>query len=196
MIYNTTEIITLLKSSITENRFNHSIGVANCAKELSERFNCDINKAYLSGILHDCSTYLTGDEMISLAEKIGIKITMEARKDPVSVLHAELSAYIAEQKYGIDDMEILQAIAYHSSGGINMTALDKIISLADAIEPSREGSEIDRLRIIAESDLDEAFLEKYSLYMINTISSRYNLSIKKTEVYNYLLLEKEMKGRT
>ena len=189
----TEKVIALLKSNLSENRFKHSMNVADCAKELAIRFNCDENKAYLTGLLHDCSTKYNSDEMIALARKIRLKTTEEELKNPVSSLHAALSAYIAERDYGVHDKEILQAIAYHSSGGINMTALDKIIGLADAIEPSRTGSEIDNIRVIAKNDLNEAYFAKHIFYMINAIRNQIYLSDVKVNVYNYLVSEKEQK---
>jgi predicted HD superfamily hydrolase involved in NAD metabolism len=189
MSFTTDDIVSLLENRISENRFSHSMGVAHCAKELAKTFNYDESKAYLAGILHDCATQYSGEEMIGLAEKIGFELEPEEYKNPVSSLHAILGSYVAKHEYGIDDEEILQAISYHSSGGINMTTLDKIISLADAIEPSRQGKEIDEIRILAKNNLDDAILQKCSLYIVNTIQSRQHLNIQKIEAYNFLLKE-------
>jgi HD superfamily phosphohydrolase YqeK len=100
-------IISLLKKRISEKRFSHSMGVANCAKELAKTFNYDESKAYLAGILHDCSTQYSGEEMIYLAEKIGLELKPGECENPVSSLHAILGSYVVKHEYGIDDEEIL-----------------------------------------------------------------------------------------
>lgn len=190
MHYTVEELVQLLRKNLSDGRFAHSMGVASCAKELAKRYDYDPGKAYIAGILHDCATQYGAIEILELADIVGIEVSTEDRRNPVSSLHAELGAYVAEKQYQITDKDILQAIAYHSSGGIPMSTLDKIISLADAIEPSRKGAKIDIIRKIAESNLDEAYLEKYIYYMINIMKSKYPLSMKRLQVYNYLLPEK------
>jgi predicted HD superfamily hydrolase involved in NAD metabolism len=190
------DINNSLKSKLPEGRFAHSLNVAACARELALRFGCDEdiqNKAYLAGILHDCSKQYDAVEMLALAEEAGIKTTPEECRDPVSLLHARLSVYVAVRDYMINDKDVLQAVEYHPSGGLNMTMLDKIIGLADAIEPLRKGTGAERLRKLAETDLEEAYLEKHILYMTNIIRARCYLPDIKVKVYNALITESDNK---
>ena len=176
-----------LKNDLSEGRFLHSIGVAECAKELAERFSCDADKAYLAGLLHDCATKLTGEEMSDLALQAGLRAEGEKSENPVADYHARLGAVIAERDYGITDPEILTAVARHQVGAVGMSTLDVIISLADGIEPSRKGEKIDEIRAVAQSDLLGAYLEKTAFYISNIIKARSPLSRDRVDTYNYLL---------
>ena len=189
MYYTIEEIISSLKKKLDEDRFTHSMNVAACARDLAKRYICNEDKAYLAGILHDCAKQYGESDMLLLAEEAGFKLRKEEIEAPVSLLHAELSAYVAARDYKIEDTEVLQAIAYHSSGGIGLTRLDKILGLSDAIEPLRTGSDADRLRKLAEIDLNEAYIEKHILYMVNTIKSKQYLPEIKWKVYQLLLEE-------
>lgn len=181
------QLITKLRASLSEGRFIHSLGVAECASALAGRFGADAEKAYLAGLLHDCATALTPEEMLALALEAGLRTADEISQDPVADYHAALGAIVARRDYGINDPAILQAIAYHQIGGVPMTTLDVIVSLADAIEPSRRGEQIDAIRQIAERDLLGAYLEKCRLYMTNILRSGRPLSLERVRVYNYLL---------
>ena len=163
------------------------MGVAECAKELAERSSCDADKAYLAGLLHDCATKLTGEEMLNLALQAGLRTEEETSADPVADYHARLGAVIAKRDYGITDSEVLNAIARHQVGCVGMSTLDIIISLADGIEPSRKGDKIEEIRKIARTDLVKAYLEKTSFYITNIIKGRRPLSQDRVDTYNYLL---------
>lgn len=180
-------LISRLKNDLSEGRFIHSMGVAECAKELAERFSCDADKAYLAGLLHDCATKLTGEEMLGLALQAGLRTEEETSADPVADYHARLGAVIAERDYGITDPEVLNAIARHQVGCVGMSTLDIIISLADGIEPSRKGDKIEEIRAIAQTDLVSAYLEKTAFYITNIIKGRRSLSRDRVDTYNYLL---------
>lgn len=181
------QLITKLRASLSEGRFIHSLGVAECASALAERFGCDAEKAYLAGLLHDCATALTPEEMLALALEAGLRTAEEISRDPVADYHARLGVIVARRDYGVDDPAILQAIAYHQVGGVPMTTLDVIISLADAIEPSRKGDRIDAIRRMAETDLLGAYIEKCKFYMTNILNSSRPLSLERVRVYNFLL---------
>lgn len=186
---NTTQnrLIDRLKSDLTEGRFVHSLGVAECARALAVRFDCDAERAYIAGLLHDCATKLSGDEMLALALEVGLRAPDEVSANPVADYHARLGAVVARRDYGIDDPAILSAIACHQIGGVPMTTLDMIVSLADAIEPSRKGAQIDAIRAIAETDLLQAYIEKCKLYMTNILQNNQPLGSERVAVYNYLL---------
>lgn len=180
-------LIERLRGDLTEGRFLHSLGVAACSWTLAKRFGSDADKAYLAGLLHDCATKLSPEEMLTLALETGLRSAGEVSQNPVADYHAKLGATVAQRDYGVDDPEILQAIAYHQIGGVPMTTLDMIVSLADAIEPSRKGARIEEIRKIAERDLLAAYLEKCKFYMSNILSANQPLAAERVAVYNYLL---------
>lgn len=181
------DLIQKLKLELSEGRFIHSLGVAECSKELALRFDCDEGKAYLAGLLHDCATKYSSEELFALAVREGLCAPDAVVDNPTAEFHAMLGAVVAKDEFGITDSEVLNAIALHQEGGVPMSKLEIIISLADAIEPSRKGEKIDAIREIAKNDLIAAYLEKCKLYMTNIISAGKPLSGRRVDVYNYIL---------
>ena len=126
----------LLKENISPKRYAHSIGVSNTAACLAMRYGCDVNKAYLAGLLHDCAKGLKPEELVSLVESEGMEIS-EAERDNPELLHAKAGSILARDKYKTDDEEILGSICWHTTGRPGMTLLEEIIFTADYIEPNR-----------------------------------------------------------
>lgn len=152
------EMLAKLKKALKPKRYVHSLGVSSTAVKLAEKFNVDTDKARIAGMLHDCAKCIDSDEQIKLCEKYNIPLSDITLECP-AVIHAPLGAAVAKAEYGIEDCEILRSIALHTTGGKNMSKLDKIIYIADMIEPSRDYKGVDDLRKIAMSNLDEAMLE-------------------------------------
>ena len=150
-------MIDELAKRLSPKRFRHSVGVSQTAQSLAVRFGCDTDKAKLAGLLHDLAREVPVNELLPRALAFGIVVCDIERSEPV-LLHAPLAAKMAQGEWGIDDVEILQAIILHTTGGLNMTLLDKIIYLADAIEPSRKFKGVDKIRELAHNDLDKALL--------------------------------------
>lgn len=151
------EIVKKLEKRLSSKRFKHSQGVAETAVALAKRFGGDPLKARLAGILHDCAREVPRNTLLQTAEAFGIVLGDIERLEP-ALVHAKLGAKIAQAEYGVNDVEILQAIALHTTGGPSMTLLDKIIYLADFIEPGRTYPGVDNLRLLADTDLDRAVL--------------------------------------
>lgn len=146
-----------LKKALSEKRYKHSLGVCDEAVKMAEKFGADKEKAYLAGLLHDCAKGYTNDEQIELCGKYGIElddITFACKP----VIHAPLGAVIAKVEYGIDDKEILEAIRCHTVAKENMSLLDKIIYIADMIEPTRDFPGVDQIRKAAYDDIDKAVI--------------------------------------
>lgn len=146
-----------LKKTLSEKRYKHSLGVCDEAVKLARIFGADEEKAYIAGLLHDCAKGYDIDKQIELCTEYGIeldKITLACK----AVIHAPLGAAVAKNKYGIDDEEILEAIRCHTVAKENMSLLDKIIYIADMIEPMRDFSSVDKLRKTAYEDIDKAFI--------------------------------------
>ena len=125
-----------LKKKLDEQRYEHTLGVAFTAMSLAMKYDVDLHKAELAGLLHDCAKCMPDERKLHKCEKYNIPISETERKNP-SLLHSKLGAYLAEHKYGVKDPEILNAILYHTTGHADMTMLEKIIFVADYIEPRR-----------------------------------------------------------
>ena len=126
-----------MKEELTEDRFEHTLGVMYTAEALAMRYGVDMNKAAVAGLLHDCAKCIPNNQKIKLCKKHDIEITEMEKKNP-SLLHAKLGAYMAKKAYGVSDEEILSAIRWHTTGKPDMTMLDIIIYMADYIEPNRD----------------------------------------------------------
>lgn len=146
-----------LKSKLKPSRYEHTINVAQTAVWLSMSHGIDTDKAYLSGLLHDCAKYLSDEEMIAAAGDNNIELEPVELKS-VQLIHSKLGAVFAKTVYGVEDEDILNSIRSHTTGRPGMTDLEKIIYLADAIEPSRCWDEVwlERMRAISSADLDYA----------------------------------------
>ena len=139
-------------------RFEHTLGVEYTAAALAMRYGCDIRDAQIAGLLHDCAKCLTDEKRLSICKKKKIPVTAVEKKNPF-LLHAKVGAYLAYQKYGVSNPDILNAIRSHTTGRQNMSTLEKIVFIADYIEPGRtHAANLAEIRRIAFVDLDKAFV--------------------------------------
>lgn len=140
-------------------RFEHTLGVEFTAAALAMRYGASVADAQVAGVLHDCAKCLSDKERLKLCEKHGIPVSEVERRNPF-LLHAKVGAYLAETEYNVSDKpEILNAIRYHTTGREGMTLLEKIIFVADYIEPGRRHApNLPEIRQLAFMDLDGAVL--------------------------------------
>ena len=148
-------LISAMKKQLKWKRFVHTMGVAGIASSLAMRYDCDIRQAEEAALLHDCAKYLDTDEMEKLARRAGYSVS-PVEKGSASLLHAKAGAALAASKFGVDDPRILEAIRWHTTGKPDMTLLEKIIFVADYIEPGRTTPGVGPIRTLAFTDLDAA----------------------------------------
>lgn len=148
-----------LKKYLDEDRLWHTLGVMHTAASLAMVYNVDIEKAQLAGLLHDCAKCIPTKKKLKLCKENNIPVSDFEKEHPV-LLHAKVGAYIAAEKYGVKDLEVLRAIAWHTTGTENMTDLEKIIYISDYIEPARnKAPRLPEIRKIAFQDLDLCMYE-------------------------------------
>lgn len=173
-------------------RYEHTLGVMYTAGALAMRYQVDLEKALVAGLLHDCAKCLSTEKKLKLCEKYHLTVSESERKNP-GLLHAKLGAYIAEKKYDIEDKEIVDAIAYHTTGRPGMTLLGKIVYIADYIEPNRnEAPNLDEVRRLAFVDIDECLyvVLKDSLAYLKTRNEVIDPMTEETYLYYKEVLEK------
>ncbi|MCI8327134.1 MAG: HD domain-containing protein [Lachnospiraceae bacterium] len=186
------EIQKQLKKALGERRFEHTKGVMYTAASLAMCHGISLNQAQLAGLLHDCAKAIPDIEKLERCKNYGIPISDVEKKNP-SLLHAKLGAYLAREQYGVTDEEVLHAISVHTTGEPDMNILDKILFIADYIEPNRDRQpNLEEVRRIAFEDLDRA-LEKIlydTLKYLEHSNKKIDSMTKKT--YDYYVAEGEV----
>lgn len=176
-----------MKSILSDSRYRHSIGVEDVCYDLALIHGEDTCKASIAGILHDCAKYLEDDELVQECEKKQIEISEIERRIPNMLLHAKLGAIYAKEKYKVVDENIINAIKFHTTGRPAMSKLEKILYIADNIEPNRKltATNIDYIRKIAYEDIDEALkiILKQTLEYLKDKNNLIDLRTKET--YDY-----------
>lgn len=156
MIKNLKNIKKDLKSSLDKDRYQHTLGVSYTAMCLAMKYEVDLQKAEVAGLLHDCAKCIPDDKKLKKCIEHNISIS-ETEKEQPYLLHAKVGAFIAMDKYGIQDMDVINAILKHTTGSCEMTMLEKIIYVADYIEPNRnKAKNLSTIRKIAFEDIDLA----------------------------------------
>ncbi|MBQ3796173.1 MAG: bis(5'-nucleosyl)-tetraphosphatase (symmetrical) YqeK [Butyrivibrio sp.] len=143
-----------LEKQLKPDRFDHTLGVAYTSASMAFVYGADVQKALIAGMLHDCAKCMSHEEQIKICEKNKIEISDIERRNH-SLLHAKVGMYLAKAKYEIDDPEILGAIRWHTTGKEDMSLLEKIVYIADFIEPNRkELEDMDIIRKEAFTDIN------------------------------------------
>ncbi len=130
-----------IRNRMDISRYNHTIGVAYTAASLAMRYGASepsdyIDKALIAGMLHDAAKCIPSNELLQKALEYNITITESERNNPF-LLHGKVGSYIARTEFGITDEDILNAVSFHTTGRPGMSLLEKIIFVADYIEPAR-----------------------------------------------------------
>lgn len=154
-----TKIRKSMEKSLDSKRFEHTLGVAYTAASLAMCHDVDTEAALMAGLLHDCAKCLSNEKKISICEKHNLKMTEVERKNP-SLLHAKVGSFMAKERYHVEDRDVLDAILNHTTGKPDMSMLEKIIFVADYIEPGRNRAKnLSEIRKLAFVDLDKALLK-------------------------------------
>ncbi len=170
MKYDIPKLRKKVKHALDKDRYQHTLGVMYTSASMAMSHGADLNQAMTAGLLHDCAKCIPTNEKYKLCEKYHLTLTDAERENP-ALLHAPLGACLAEDKYGVTDLEILNAIRYHTTGRPDMSLLEKIVFIADYIEPWREElPNMDEVRRLAFRDLDQCLVVmlKGSLKYLNS----------------------------
>lgn len=183
-----------MEKALDEKRYEHTLGVAYTACALAMRYDTDLKNAEMAGLLHDCAKCMDNEKRISICEKHHISITEVERRNPF-LLHAKVGSFIAMDTYKIKNPDIINAILNHNTGRPGMSLLEKIVYVADYIEPNRkQAPNLAVIRKLAFEDLDEAllFILKDTLSYLKTCEEEIDPMTQKT--YDYYAGISEKKG--
>ncbi len=147
-----------LKAAIPGARYEHSRRVEQESRRLAVRFGADPEVCALAGLLHDCARDLPFDELAAIWHRLGSEQAPEPIAMNPALLHGPAGAVVAREAYGVCDPRVLSAIRLHTLGAPDMAVEDKVVCLADYIEPGRRFQGVDTVRSLAQCDLDLALV--------------------------------------
>ncbi|WP_019120014.1 bis(5'-nucleosyl)-tetraphosphatase (symmetrical) YqeK [Brevibacillus massiliensis] len=157
LLHNREKLLAQIRAQMNEKRYTHTLGVAAAARELAQRFGADPDKAELAGFAHDyCKCWPTARMHDYLLRYDFPEDILSGDKE---LWHAFVGAIVIQTELGVDDPEIIQAVRYHTTGRAGMSLLEKVVCVADYIEPGRSYPGVDNIRRLAESDLNLALAE-------------------------------------
>lgn len=188
------DIITKLRDEMRKvqdpKRFEHTLGVTYTSACLAMCYNENIQDAEIAGLLHDCAKCLPNEKKIHICKKNHVEINYAESKNPF-LLHAKTGAILAEKEYGITNQNILNAVRYHTTGRPGMSLLEKIVFIADYIEPGRNHSVyLPVIRKMAFIDLDAALKRILSDTLEHLKTSENEIDPMTRETYEYYCHEK------
>ncbi|WP_436851475.1 bis(5'-nucleosyl)-tetraphosphatase (symmetrical) YqeK [Staphylococcus gallinarum] len=182
------QAIDIVKEKLPQKRFEHSLRVAETAVKLADIYDGDKDKAELAGILHDYSKYDDLGEMYQIVTQHNLDSKLLSYGS--EILHGPVCAVIMKEKYGVYDDEVLSAIEYHTTGRAQMTKTEKLVFVADYIEPGRKTPGVEEIRDLAynQGSLDKTIYEiskRTVMYLIGKDINVFDATIACLNYYNY-----------
>ncbi len=178
-------LIRELESELAYGRFVHTLSVACTAANLAMCYGADIERSETAGLLHDCAKCMNLGKMVKVCDKAGVKLS-DIERTSGSLLHSKAGAVLARSKYGVEDEDVLNAIRYHTTGRPGMSLLEKIVFVADYIEPGRDSApNLPAVRKLAYENIDDCVLQilKDTLGYLGTTGADVDPMTQKT--YDY-----------
>ncbi len=142
-----------IKENLSEKRLKHTFAVEKEAASLAEHYGADVDKARLAALFHDMCRNYSEKASDMFIRHLGLPAKYEGNRN---LAHGKIAAQLMRRDYGITDEDLLNAVSFHTTGRAGMSLLEKIVFLADAIEPARDYPGVDELRRLAYEDLDKA----------------------------------------
>ena len=185
----------IIKSMMSENRYNHCVNVSKEAVKLAKRYGGDEEKAAIAGILHDITKEMPKEEQLQIMLDSGI-ILDDIQKNAPKLWHGISGSVYIKKHFGIEDEDILNAICYHTTGRAGMSLLEKIIFVADFTSEERTYKGVATLRKKSRKSLEDAMLYGFK-FTFSDLSSR-ELAIHPDELacYNEIVLNNPTKGKS
>lgn len=177
--------LKLVKEQLTEHRYQHTLGVMETAIALARRYGADEKKAETAAIFHDYAKFRPKEEMKEIIKTQGF--SQDLLMFNAELWHAPAGTYLVEKEAGIKDREILDAIRYHTSGRPGMSLLEKIIYLADYIEPGRHFPGVEEVREMSKENLDKALIQSVKNTILFLMKKNQTVYPETFHTYNDLI---------
>ncbi|MCD8106926.1 MAG: nicotinate-nucleotide adenylyltransferase [Oscillospiraceae bacterium] len=181
---------------LSEKRFNHSLNVADEALKLAVLYDCDREKAYFAGLVHDICKELPIEEQYALTLRSPLNVT-DVELNAPKTYHGIAGSVFLEEQFGITDPDILSAVRYHTVAKGGMNLLEKIIYMADLISKERHYPDVEYYRDVTHKDLDLGLYEAMKFSIEDSISKTRTIPTLTLDAYNeYTLYKLSLKGET
>lgn len=179
--------LKIVAEQLTEHRYVHTLGVMETAISLAELYGGDVKRAETAAIFHDYAKFRPKKEMKKIIEEQDMpKKLLEHNSE---LWHAPVGAYLVKKEVGIKDKEVLKAIKYHTSGRPDMTLLEKIIYVADYIEPGRQFPGVEEVRELAKTNLDQALIKSLQNTITFLLKKNQAIYPDTIKTYNSLVIK-------
>lgn len=179
------DIVEAVKKEFDSGLLGHSLRVEKLAVELASKNNINIEQASIAALLHDFARIFKPSKLIRLAKEFNVEITDADNKQPY-LLHGLVGSKIACKRFGVTE-DVASAIEAHTYGRYNMTILDKIVYLADSLEPGRKNGQLDGMRKLAFENIDKAFYQVYAFALMNIIKKNKVIHPTTVKVWNQIV---------
>lgn len=184
LFYDPDEKKKYLKEHLSQKRYQHSLNVAAECRKLAQKYGEDPDKAYFAGLLHDVCKELSGAEQLALVEKSGFTVCRE-ETETRSLWHAIAGAYFVKTFFGVEDIDIINSIRFHTVGRAGMSRLEEIVYIGDLVSADRSYKDVDKLRKLVYSDLDGAMLYAFAFSVKSVVKKGGVIPPCTVEGYNF-----------
>ena len=189
MTISSINIYEWLEKRLPEEKYLHSIGAEETARNLAARFGEDIEKAALSALIHDNAKGYSHNELVSIVNENKFSIDEEVKSNS-KILHAYVGAYLAEKELNITGRDIFNAVMFHTTGRVNMTLLEKIVYLSDKMETKTRDFEYTNkiINVLNETnDLDKTILVTIDMTIKSLVDRKLPINIETINLWNQLV---------
>lgn len=195
MLYGTSEKKKYLKENLSQKRYVHSLNVAEECRKLALKYGEDPDKAYFAGLLHDVCKELPDYEQKKLVLESSFAVCRE-ELETKSLWHAIAGAYFIKTNFGVEDIDILNSVRFHTVGRAGMTRLEEIVYMGDLISADRDYKDIEKMRKFAYANLNAAMLEGFAYSIKSVVKKGGLVPICTAEGYNfYTRLHRDEKNK-
>ncbi len=191
MLYDPDVKKKFLKEQLSPKRYQHSVNVAAECKKLALKYGEDPDKAYFAGLLHDICKELPAEEQKQIVIESGFTYCRE-ELETRSLWHAIAGASFVKSNFGVEDIDILNSIRFHTVGRAGMSRLEEIVYMGDLVSADRDYKDVDKMRKLAYSDLNKAMLEAFAFSIKSVVKKGGMIPLCTVEGYNfYIRLQKD-----
>ena len=186
--YQVKDKIAFLENRLSPKRFRHSCNVARAARQLAQKYGADMEQAYFAGLVHDICKEIPFEEQYQLMTA-GTFHPDLAELNSRKLWHGIAGAEFIRSEFAVENEDILKAVRFHTVGRAGMSLLEEIIYIADMISEERDYKGVEKMRRLAQNDLQTAMLEALKDAIASVMKKKGLLSQNTIEAYNFYILQ-------